>query len=52
VDLTDGPIQGSKVWRFTPTVNRHMSNNVRLELVDRRLDRRHASAAACDRFRP
>jgi phosphate-selective porin OprO/OprP len=32
-DLDSGPINGGKFWRFTPMVNWHMSDNVRLELV-------------------
>jgi phosphate-selective porin OprO/OprP len=32
-DLTSGPLQGGKFWRFTPMVNWHLSDNVRLELT-------------------
>ena len=32
-DMDDGAITGGKFWRFTPMVNWHMSDNVRLELV-------------------
>jgi len=32
-DLDDGAIQGGKFWRFTPMLNWHMSENVRLEFV-------------------
>jgi phosphate-selective porin OprO/OprP len=31
-DLTDGPIEGGRYWRITPTLNWHLSGNVRLEL--------------------
>jgi phosphate-selective porin OprO/OprP len=32
-DMDDGSIRGGKFWRFTPMVNWHMSDNVRLEIV-------------------
>jgi phosphate-selective porin OprO/OprP len=32
-DLDSGPIRGGTFWRFTPMVNWHMSDNVRLEFV-------------------
>jgi phosphate-selective porin OprO/OprP len=32
-DLTSGPVQGGKFWRFTPMVNWHLSDNVRLEMT-------------------
>ena len=32
-DLNSGPIQGGKFWRFTPMVNWHVSDNVRLEIA-------------------
>jgi phosphate-selective porin OprO/OprP len=32
-DLTDGNIQGGKMWRITPMVNWYMSKVIRLELV-------------------
>lgn len=32
-DLTSGSVQGGKFWRFTPMVNWHMSDNVRLEMT-------------------
>jgi phosphate-selective porin OprO and OprP len=32
-DLDSGPIQGGKFWRFTPMVNWHVSDNVRLEIA-------------------
>jgi phosphate-selective porin OprO and OprP len=31
--LNSGPIQGGKFWRFTPMVNWHVSDNVRLEIA-------------------
>jgi len=33
IDLDDGPIQGGKFWRFTPMVNWHLSDHMRLELA-------------------
>jgi phosphate-selective porin OprO/OprP len=33
IDLDSGPVRGGKFWRFTPMVNWHMSDNVRLEFV-------------------
>ena len=33
VDLDSGPVSGGKFWRFTPMVNWHMSDNVRLEFA-------------------
>jgi phosphate-selective porin OprO/OprP len=33
VDLDSGPVHGGKFWRFTPMVNWHMSDNVRLEFA-------------------
>jgi phosphate-selective porin OprO and OprP len=33
IDLDSGPVRGGKFWRITPTVNWHMSDNVRLEFV-------------------
>jgi phosphate-selective porin OprO/OprP len=33
IDLDSGPIRGGKFWRFTPMVNWHMSDNIRLELA-------------------
>ena len=33
IDLDDGPIQGGKFWRFTPMVNWHLSDHLRLELA-------------------
>jgi phosphate-selective porin OprO and OprP len=32
IDLDSGTLKGGKFWRFTPMVNWHMSDNVRLEL--------------------
>jgi phosphate-selective porin OprO/OprP len=32
-DFDAGPFQGGKFWRFTPMVNWHMSDNLRLELA-------------------
>ncbi len=32
-DLDSGPVRGGKFWRITPTVNWHMSDNVRLGFV-------------------
>jgi len=32
-DLNSGPIQGGQFWRFTPMVNWHLSDNVRLEIA-------------------
>src|SRR5678815_2497429 len=32
-DLDGGTLKGGKFWRFTPMVNWHMSDNVRLEMV-------------------
>jgi phosphate-selective porin OprO and OprP len=32
-DFDNGPIRGGIFWRFTPMVNWHMSDNVRLEIV-------------------
>jgi phosphate-selective porin OprO and OprP len=32
-DLDSAPIRGGKFWRFTPMVNWHMSDNVRLEFA-------------------
>ena len=32
-DLTSGPVQGGKFWRFTPMVNWYLSDNVRLEMT-------------------
>jgi phosphate-selective porin OprO/OprP len=33
IDLDSGPLRGGTFWRFTPMVNWHLSDNVRLELV-------------------
>jgi len=33
IDLDSNPIHGGKFWRFTPMVNWHLSDNVRLELT-------------------
>ena len=33
IDLDDGSLQGGRMWRVTPMVNWHMSDNVRLEFV-------------------
>ncbi len=33
VDLDSGTLQGGKFWRFTPMVNWHLSDNLRLELA-------------------
>ena len=33
IDLDSGSIQGGKFWRFTPMVNWHMSDQVRLEFA-------------------
>jgi phosphate-selective porin OprO/OprP len=33
VDLDGGPLAGGKFWRFTPMVNWHLSDNVRLALT-------------------
>lgn len=33
IDLDDGTFQGGKFWRFTPMVNWHLSDNMRLELA-------------------
>jgi phosphate-selective porin OprO/OprP len=33
IDLDDRGIQGGRLWRFTPMVNWHLSDNMRLELV-------------------
>ena len=33
VDLDSGAIHGGKFWRFTPMVNWHLSDNVRLEMT-------------------
>jgi phosphate-selective porin OprO/OprP len=33
IDLDSGPVEGGKFWRFTPMVNWHMSDNVRLEFA-------------------
>jgi phosphate-selective porin OprO/OprP len=32
-DLDSGPVQGGIFWRFTPMVNWHMSDNIRLEFA-------------------
>jgi phosphate-selective porin OprO/OprP len=32
-DMDDGSIRGGRFWRFTPMVNWHLSDNVRLEIV-------------------
>jgi phosphate-selective porin OprO and OprP len=32
-DLDSGSVRGGKFWRFTPMVNWHLSDNVRLEMV-------------------
>jgi phosphate-selective porin OprO/OprP len=33
IDLNSGPVRGGKFWRFTPMVNWHLSDNVRLEFA-------------------
>jgi phosphate-selective porin OprO and OprP len=33
IDLDSGPLRGGKFWRFTPMVNWHLSDNVRLEFT-------------------
>ena len=33
IDLDAGTLRGGKFWRFTPMVNWHMSDNIRLEMV-------------------
>jgi phosphate-selective porin OprO/OprP len=33
IDLDSGSLTGGKFWRFTPMVNWHMSDNVRLEMA-------------------
>ena len=33
IDLDSGPVRGGKFWRFTPMVNWHMSDHVRLEMT-------------------
>ena len=33
IDLDSGPLAGGKLWRFTPMVNWHLDDSVRLELV-------------------
>jgi phosphate-selective porin OprO/OprP len=33
IDLDSGTLKGGKFWRFTPMVNWHMSDNVRLEFA-------------------
>ena len=33
IDLDDRGVEGGKLWRLTPMVNWHLSDNVRLELV-------------------
>jgi len=33
INLNSGAIQGGKFWRFTPMVNWHLSDNVRLEMT-------------------
>lgn len=33
IDLDDGPVRGGKFWRFTPMVNWHFSDHLRLELA-------------------
>ena len=33
IDLDDKDVQGGKFWRFTPMVNWHLSDNVRLEMA-------------------
>lgn len=33
IDLDSGSLRGGKFWRFTPMVNWHLSDNVRLEMV-------------------
>jgi phosphate-selective porin OprO/OprP len=33
IDLDDGDLRGGKFWRFTPMVNWHLSDNLRLELA-------------------
>jgi phosphate-selective porin OprO/OprP len=33
VDLDHGPLHGGKFWRFTPMVNWHLSDHLRLELA-------------------
>src|SRR5262252_4991854 len=33
IDLDSGTLKGGKFWRFTPLVNWHMSDNVRLEFA-------------------
>jgi phosphate-selective porin OprO/OprP len=32
-NLTNGPIQGGKFWRFTPMINWYLTDNVRLEFA-------------------
>jgi phosphate-selective porin OprO/OprP len=32
-DLDSGSLRGGKFWRFTPMVNWHLSDNIRLEMV-------------------
>jgi phosphate-selective porin OprO and OprP len=32
-NFSRGPIHGGKFWRFTPMVNWHLSDHVRLELT-------------------
>jgi phosphate-selective porin OprO/OprP len=33
IDLDSGNVTGGRFWRFTPMVNWHMSDNVRLEFA-------------------
>jgi phosphate-selective porin OprO/OprP len=33
IDLDSGPLRGGKFWRFTPMVNWHLSDNIRLEFA-------------------
>jgi phosphate-selective porin OprO/OprP len=33
IDLNSGPLLGGKFWRFTPMVNWHLSDNIRLEFA-------------------
>jgi phosphate-selective porin OprO/OprP len=33
IDLDSGTLQGGRFWRFTPMVNWHLSDNLRLELA-------------------
>jgi phosphate-selective porin OprO/OprP len=33
IDLDSGPLRGGKFWRFTPMMNWHVSDNIRLEFA-------------------